>query len=242
VAIRAISFDFWNTLFTEQPGGYALYNQRRLSLLESALRDCGDFSGGRLERACLTESASHDQVWRTEHRTLPTAERLDRILAHLDACLPADARTEIVTAFEEGILEQPPVLIDGVRPMLDQLAGRYRLGIISDVGFSPGRVLKQVLAQNGLLGLFDSLVFSDEAGRSKPHRQVFEKTAATLAAAPSQMVHIGDLEFTDIAGARQAGYYAIRFTGATPMLDGETSAADFVISNYAGLPQLIEQL
>ncbi|MEN3336107.1 MAG: putative hydrolase of the superfamily [Blastocatellia bacterium] len=242
MAIRAISFDFWNTLFTEQPGGYALYQQRRLRLLTDALRDCGDFSGAQLEAACLTESELHNQIWRNEHRTLATAERMGRILAHLEACLPDDVMAAMVKAVEEGILERPPVLVDGVRSALEQLAGRYRLGIISDVGFSPGRILKQILAENDLLDAFDSLVFSDEAGRSKPHRQVFETTAARLAAAPREIAHIGDLEFTDIVGAKRAGYTAIRFTGVTPMREGETTAADFVIDDYAALPRLLENL
>lgn len=240
MAVRAISFDFWHTLFKEQPGGYALYQQRRLGLLKDALRDCGDFTGAQLEAACLTESDSHDQIWRNEHRTLATAERLGRILAHLDARLPDAVMAEIVMTVEEGILEYPPVLIDGVRAAIDRLAGRYRLGIISDVGFSPGRVLKQVLAQNDLLAVFDSLVFSDEAGQSKPHRHVFEKTAAQLAAAPREMVHIGDLEFTDIIGAKRAGYRAIRFTGVTRMHEGETTVADLVIDDYAQLPRVFE--
>lgn len=242
VAIRAISFDFWNTLFTEQPGGYALYKQSRLRLLETALRDCGNFSGAQLEAACHTESELHNQIWRTEHRTLATAERLGRILAHLEAGLPDEVMANVVRAVEEGILERPPVLVDGARAALEQLAGHYRLGIISDVGFSPGRILKQILAESELLDAFDSLVFSDEAGQSKPHRRVFEKTAAQLEAAPEEIVHIGDLEFTDIVGAKQSGFRAIRFTGVTPMREGETTAADFVLADYAGLPRLLENL
>ncbi|MFL6273925.1 MAG: HAD family hydrolase [Blastocatellia bacterium] len=242
VMIRAISFDFWNTLFTEPPGGFALYKQRRLRLLEAALRDCGEFSGARLEAACHVESRSHEQIWRGQYRTLTTAERLGRILAHLEACLPDEVMAETVRAVEEGILEHPPVLVEGARAAVERLAGRYRLGIISDVGFSPGRILKQVLADNHLLDAFDSLVFSDEAGRSKPHREVFEKTAARLGAAPTEMAHIGDLEFTDVVGAKQAGYTAIRFTGITPMQDGETTIADFVIDNYSELPRLVEEL
>lgn len=242
MAIRAVSFDFWNTLFTEQPGGYALYKQSRLRLLEDALRDCGNFTGAQLKAACHTESELHNQIWRTEHRTLATAERLGRILAHLEACLPEALMAEMVKAVEEGILERPPVLVEGARAALEHLAGRYRLGIISDVGFSPGRILKQILAANDLLDAFDSLVFSDEAGRSKPHRQVFEKTAAQLEAAPREIAHIGDLEFTDIVGAKQSGYRAIRFTGVTPMREGEITAADLVIADYALLPQLLENL
>jgi putative hydrolase of the HAD superfamily len=242
LAIRAISFDFWNTLFTEQPGGFALYQQSRRRLLAEALRGCGDYTQERLDSACLLESESHYQVWRNEHRTLPTAERVARVLTHLEACLPDGAMSELVKAYEEGILERPPILIEGAREAVRQLAGQYRLGIISDVGFSPGRVLKEVLRQNGLLDMFDSLVFSDEAGCSKPHPEVFQRTAEQLSADPREIIHIGDLEFTDIVGAKRAGYRAIRFVGVTPMADGESTIADHVTADLSQLPRIIETL
>jgi putative hydrolase of the HAD superfamily len=242
LAIRAISFDFWNTLFTEQPGGFKLYQSSRRRLLAEALRGCGDYTDEQLDRACLMESESHYQIWRNEHRTLPTAERVGRVLTHLEACLPDQVMSELVGAYEEGILERPPILVDGVREALERLAGPYRLGIISDVGFSPGRVLKEVLRQNGLLDLFDSLVFSDEAGCSKPHMEVFRRTAEKLSADPREIIHIGDLEFTDIVGAKRAGYYAIRFVGVTPMADDERTIADHVAADFSELPRIIETL
>lgn len=239
--IRGISFDFWNTLFKEQPNGFVSYQARRLRLLQEALRDRGEYSFSELDAVCLTESDSHYRIWRSEHRTLSAADRVRAILNNLDVSLPDDRIAELALAFEEGIFERPPVLVDGVRSLIDRLAGRYRLGIISDVGFSPGRVLKQILVQNDLFDAFDSLIFSDEAGCSKPHARVFETMAAALASAPHEMAHVGDLEFTDIVGARQAGYLAIRFTGVTPMDDGETTEADFVIDDYSELPKLLEE-
>lgn len=213
-----------------------------MRLLGEALRVCGDYTGEQLRAACLLESDSHYQIWRGEHRTLSTEERVSRILANLEASLPDEARLKIISNYEENILERPPVLIDGVREALEELAGRYKIGLISDVGFSPGRVLRQVLEQNNLLGVFDSLVFSDEAGRSKPHAEVFNRTARRLETDPDEMVHIGDLEFTDIVGAKQAGYRAIRFTGITPMDEGESTVADYVTSDFSNVPRLIENL
>lgn len=242
MAIRAISFDFWNTLFTELPGAFAFYQENRLRLLGEFLHPCGDFSDERLREACLLESDSHYKIWRNEHRTLSTAERVGVILTNLEAVLPDDVMSSLVNAYEEGILERPPVLIEGVRDTVEQLARKYRLGVISDVGFSPGRVLKQVIEQNGLFGFFDSLVFSDEAGHSKPHIEVFNLTARRLSADPHEMVHIGDLEFTDIVGAKLSGYHAIRFTGVTPMHEAEVTDADFVTDNFADMPRLIETL
>ena len=56
------------------------------------------------------------------------------------------------------------------------------------------------------------------------------------------MVHIGDLERTDIAGAKLAGYRAIRFTGITRMEEGETTVADFVTDNWTEIPGLVQML
>ena len=242
MAIKAISFDFWNTLFTEQPGGFALYKQTRRRLLREATREAGEFTDEQLDRACSLEAELHYQVWREEHRTIPTTERVGRILTHIEVCLPDDVLALLVSAYEEGVLERPPVLIAGVREAIGELAGNYRLGIISDVGFSPGRVLKEVLRREGLLEAFDSLVFSDEAGRSKPHRKVFERTALMLAADPREIVHVGDLEYTDVVGAKAAGYHAIRFTGATPINEDETTTADRVTADFTEVPRLVREL
>ena len=242
MAIKAVSFDFWNTLFTEQPGAFKLYKERRRSLLAAAVVSFRDVDHGELERACHLEAESHNKTWRQHHRTSAAGERVTSILSHLEICLPDGEIAELARRFEEGILEQPPMLVAGAREVLERLAGRYRLGIISDVGFSPGRVLKEVLASHGLLGAFDSLVFSDEAGCSKPHLAVFESTARSLAAEPHTIVHIGDLEHTDVFGAKQAGYRAIRFTGVTPMEEGEETSADFITDDLTEVPRLIRML
>jgi putative hydrolase of the HAD superfamily len=226
----------------EQPGGFALYKANRRRLLRSALCELGDFSDGQLDEACALEGESHYRIWCDEHRTLGALQRLDEIMRHLGVSLPDVVTAGMATAFEEGVLEHPPVLIPGAAETLEMLSKSYRLGIISDVGFSPGRVLRQVLDRAGILELFDSLVFSDEAGRSKPHADVFERTARELEAIPFEMVHVGDLERTDIVGAKEAGYYAIRFVGATPMGEDERTMADAVTADLLDLPRLVAAL
>lgn len=237
--VRAISFDFWNTLFEEQPGGFEFYHERRRALLHDAVREHRYIANEEIDRVCREEAKSHFLIWRTEQRTLPTSDRLDRILKKLGVALTDRARTRLIKAFEEGILERPPLPVAGARDVIEQLSRGYRLGLISDVGFSPGRVLKQVLSSHGLIGAFDSLIFSDEAGRSKPHAEVFSKTASALECEPGEIVHVGDLEPTDVVGAKMAGYFAVRFTGVTSLSDGESSAADSVTGNLYDLPGLV---
>ncbi|HLG17521.1 MAG TPA: HAD family hydrolase [Blastocatellia bacterium] len=237
--MRAISFDFWHTLFTEQPRAFEHYRGRRHRRLAEALEGNGKFSDDDIDRAFSLEAREHHRIWIEEQRTLSASERLGKILDSLGARLAADELSKLASDFEEGILERPPVLVDGARDAVEALAADYKLGIISDVGFSPGRVLRQVLAGTGLLNFFDSLVFSDEAGRAKPHAEMFNRTARALGVAPREIVHVGDLEHTDVVGAKNAGWHAIRFIGVTPMLETEQSAADRVTARLADLLHLI---
>ena len=119
MGIRAISFDFWNTLFTEQPGGFAEYQDNRRRLLRDALCGSGEFSDSDVDNACMLEAQSHYRVWRDQHCTLETARRVEAILGHLGAALPEIAAARIVTQFEEALLERPPVLIDGAAGTLE---------------------------------------------------------------------------------------------------------------------------
>jgi FMN phosphatase YigB (HAD superfamily) len=242
LGVRGISFDFWNTLFTEAPDGFGFYASRRHAALLGAAAEFGSVSEQDVERACEAEYKIHHSVWINEHRTLSAYERVSNCMTHLGVRIPKERLSELTRLCEEGILERPPIPIEGARETIEQLSRTHRLGIISDVGFSPGRVLRKVLADSGMINAFESLVFSDEAGHSKPHPEVFGITARRLEAAPEQMAHIGDLEHTDIVGAKRAGYQAIRFVGITPMTDEESTIADAVTSDLRRLPDLIRGL
>ena len=238
---KAISFDFWNTLFTEAPDGYKFYGGRRQQLLEAALSGYETITPERISKASHVEARIHHRIWVEQHRTLTTRDRIIVILGALDAALPLERVDELTSAFEEGILDRPPIPVDGALDVIAQLHGKYRLGIISDTGFSPGRVLRRVLDQAGLLRAFDSLVFSDEAGRSKPHALVFKRTAAALATRIDEIAHVGDLEHTDIVGAKNAGCYAVRFVGVTPMGEGESTVADKVVHSLSEISPAVEK-
>jgi FMN phosphatase YigB (HAD superfamily) len=241
--IKAISFDFWNTLFTETPGGFKIYQERRRDLLREALKaEGGEFSEEQIGQAINHEARSHHLIWTEEHRTLNAEQRLRRTLDHLEASLSEGSIESLVRQYEEGIYERPPVLVEGAGRVIADLARHYRLGIISDIGFSPGRVLRQLMRQAEILEAFDSLVFSDEAGRSKPHAELFARTSQTLNARPTEIVHIGDLEHTDVVGARNASFFAIRFVGITAMEEGETTIADVVTAEFGEIPDIIKSL
>jgi putative hydrolase of the HAD superfamily len=127
-----------------------------------------------------------------------------------------------------------------VAEVLPRLARRYCLGLISDVGLTPGRILREILRRDGLLPHFQALTFSDETGTTKPEPGQFLRTLDALDTRPGEAAHVGDLPETDIAGARAAGMRAILFLGVSQREDGR-ALADAAFEEYSELEAVLER-
>ena len=73
-----------------------------------------------------------------------------------------------------------------------------------------------ILTGLGFKNYFDVIVSSEQAGKSKPHPQIFLHTAKNLGVHPSECLFIGDHPVNDIWGAQQAGMQAIWLQGFHP--------------------------
>ena len=163
--LRAVTFDFWGTLYQNASG-----RDERLRLLEEALASHGQ------PRARPELEVAYDHVhdlwarlWREEHRHLASDGWLREMMAFLKADVPSDVSHALRFSIEEVFLHTDlPRPVSGVAGVLLRLAQRYRLGVISDVGLTPGRVLRELLRRDGLLPHFSALTFSDETGSTKP--------------------------------------------------------------------------
>jgi len=220
--IQAVTFDFWGTLYTNREA-----DSIRLALLRQRLGSDGD-----LQQAYdYAHQVAHSH-WQKEHRSLSTSERLDIMLHHLQITLSPAVKAELVRELEEALLQTPPEPVSHIRDLLLALQERdVRIGLISDTGITPGRVLRTVMARDGLLPFFQHCTFSDEVGRAKPHPRPFLHTLEMLGVEPRHATHIGDLPETDIAGAKRVGMRAVLFTGVTG-LKGDTCQADAVLPSY----------
>lgn len=237
--LEALTFDFWGTLYR---GAYGV--APRIALIEAAL----DRHGQPRAREALLKSYDHawsvvDHVWHNQHRSLPVDDWLKEVLDFAGVDLPEGTRAGLRAPIEEVLLGdgEGPALLPGVSEIVPRLARRYRLGLISDVGLTPGRVLREFLRRDGLLQHFGVLTFSDEAGATKPVREVFLRTVKALGSHPERAAHIGDLPETDLAGARAAGMLAVLFLGASRREDG-LALADASFEDYAELEPLLESL
>ena len=69
----------------------------------------------------------------------------------------------------------------------------------------PRRFHESVLERDGVLHLFDYLLFTSETTAAKPHRSVFADVLYNLDSLPEETVFVGDRLFDDIQGAQQVG-------------------------------------
>jgi putative hydrolase of the HAD superfamily len=121
---------------------------------------------------------------------------------------------EVLAELEEEILQRDVCVIAGARELLRDLRERgVRTALICDTGFTPGRVVRQLLARHGLLDSLEVTVFSDEIGVTKPHPRAFARALDSLGVPAQGAAHVGDLRRSDVAGARAAAMGSVRFRG-----------------------------
>jgi putative hydrolase of the HAD superfamily len=237
--VRAVTFDFWNTI-ARVPGGEMNEARRRAvaAALESAAVE--------IEAELLLESLEDvGQSWQRAWSAgthLPPGEGAEQLLRALG--VEGAARELVVEAFLGAGRDVSLELAPGIGECLARLReGGSRLGVICDVGFSGGALLRELLDREGLLGHFSGWAFSDEVGDYKPAPRMFEAALEALGAAPGESLHVGDLRRTDVAGARALGMRTVRYRGMND--EGERDPgpeAEFVLDSHAELPALVERL
>ena len=92
-------------------------------------------------------------------------------------------------------------LYEDVVPVLDTLAGRHKIGLLSNGNSYPDRC--------GLKGYFNFVVFSQDHGIEKPDRRIFEIALERSACNPDELLYIGDSLETDIKGAKDCGIMSV---------------------------------
>lgn len=247
-AIRAVSFDLWDTVFVDDSDEPKRRQQglppkpvERRNLVQRFLSWHAPVDRTLVDCAYDTVDSAFRQVWHHQHLTWSVEVRLRVLLAGLKRELPDDELHELVRLHEDMELGVRPDLVPGVADALRALARRFTLVVASDAIFSPGRALRELLAGYGLLGLFSAFVFSDEIGCSKPAPAVFHRAAELAGCRLDEMVHIGDREHNDIAGAKDTGARAVLVTAALDRGSANTRA-DAVCRDLGRLPAIIESL
>lgn len=192
---RAILFDFDNTLVN--------YTRAEEEALKATLFDLGIL---RDEADWPAFHAAYEPVssryWRLrdghsheELALLTFRETLERFIGR------GDAAEELARMYGErfcGICRFEP----GAPALLDALAGRYKLGLITN-GYAATQ--RKRLSACGIADRFQTVVISDEVGFRKPDPRIFAIALRALGVRPEEALYVGDSLSDDYAGARNAG-------------------------------------
>ncbi len=239
-AVEAVTFDYWNTLCREPPGGYL--RGRRLEAMSQVLVDAGVGSAGVVLPVLSSGYDAAWQSWIEAWRANRQYTGVDAAHAIADAVEGAFAAADGIAGLRPRLLEAfagegqgvDPALVDGVADALAGLSALgVRLGIICDVGFTPSPVLLCHLERHGLLKYFDHRSFSDEVGVYKPDPRIFDHALTGLGRPdPARTAHVGDRRRTDVAGAQAVGMRAVRITAVFDDDPDEGPSGDAVIASF----------
>ncbi len=246
--IRAVTFDLWDTIVhddSDEPKrrelGLRSKRDERRHLVWEALNAVEPIDYETVSLAYDVADAGFNVAWKEDSINWRLEQRIRVILNGLGRTLPRDAFDHVVERTGAMEVEVPPDAIEGIAWALGELTQRYRLAIISDAIVTPGTGLRELLAHHGVRDLFEGFAFSDEVGRSKPHRSMFESAARQLGVGLDQIVHIGDRDHNDVKGPHAVGAKAVLFT-ATRDNDRATTTADAICDHHFDLPAIIDRL
>ncbi len=191
-----ILFDADNTLFDfDRSERHALSGALRV--LGIPFEEAHHHLYNRINKACW-KAFEHGEISRTELRS----RRFELFFSEIgeQADEKEFARSYLANLAEAGYL------LEGARQLVEQLAGSYRLAMVTN-GLK--EVQRPRLARSGLQPFFQAVVVSDEIGHSKPNAGFFEHTFSEIGQpAKEKVLIVGDNINADIRGGMEFGIHA----------------------------------
>lgn len=233
--IKALTFDLWDTLVYPRN-----YGEFRLPALRRLLMENGVFLDDEKLNTVYQSGWSYSKhVIRTQgQRHVETGEIVDTVLKNAGLHKPPN-RGAVIRMYEEAVLMDPPGLKEGAIEALEAVKGRYKLGLVSVTGVSPGRLMRDIMEDHGILHYFETLAFSDEVGYVKPNARLFTAALDELGAKPADSVHIGDSVKSDVVGARNTGMRVVWVKSREQRMVAEP---DVTIGSLRQLPEALKAL
>ena len=236
--IQAITFDLWNTLFSNKS-----YSELRLQLFFRFLKERKisipfDQFKNAFDAKFHFSEVTFEEI---KFHHIYTEERILNVLEEINVKIPQTDVDLLTREFESEMLQDPPPLKKGVKNTLEELAPDYQIGLISNTGVTPGKVLSKVLDEYGILQFFEATIYSDETGLFKPHPKMFEIPLKKFNCSPLNAIHIGDMLETDIKGAKDFKMKTIWLNDRNSPKTTEIFP-DYEIKQISGVIQIIRDL
>ncbi len=121
-------------------------------------------------------------------------------------------------------------------PILQDLRDHYKLGIVSN--FAIPECVDNLLENNGLNGLFDTVVVSAKVNKRKPSPEIFQNALKLMGISAGDAVFVGDTADADVGGAHAVGMKAVYIKRRVEQTL-ERFKPDVVIESLAELPSAL---
>jgi len=195
-SVTTVLFDVGNTLtYVDLEVVLRPLTKRGVKASEGQYRMASVLARRAMDRLCASgQQANPDaQYWKLF---------LDGFLELVDVHDPGIA---MEMAFEWRSARNWTRIAPGTTEVLDRLAKRYELGVISNSDGTTDRLLKAV----GLSRYFRAIVDSGTVGHQKPSPEIFRVALESMGAEPQRSVYVGDIYSVDYLGATGAGMNAV---------------------------------
>ena len=105
-----------------------------------------------------------------------------------------------------SIYEKEWMVFDDTIEVLEELSGKYKLGVITN---GDEKQQRDKITHTGIIKYFDQIIISGEVGVAKPSKEIFDIACKRMNALPEECIMVGDKYEIDIMGAINAGLTAI---------------------------------
>lgn len=192
--VKAIFFDVGNTLlFPNRERIHEPIAKRGVTLSSDHLRDLECRIKNQFD-AAMKKDGSHDlSFWQMYYTQLLAEIGLN------DEAL----RDQLVSSIRES--RNWDQIRPGTREELQQVASRYRIGVISN---ADGKI-QEVLRRCKIDDCFVSITDSGLVGFEKPNPEIFRQALKSLDATCEESLYVGDVYSVDYLGATGAGMQAV---------------------------------
>ena len=203
--IKAISFDFYNTLVRFWPPLSEIQQAACRELGLQVSKEAIDRGYSVADVFFNQENAANPLTTRTEADRLAFFGKYEQIIME-NAGVPVSL--DLARQIWKMAMSVPKDFIpfEDVIPSLSSLhSAGYRLGVLSNLR----RDMDPLCERLGLAPYLDFCVSSTETGAEKPHAPIFLEALKQMAATPEEVLHVGDQYCADVLGARAVGMHSV---------------------------------
>jgi putative hydrolase of the HAD superfamily len=243
--VHGLLFDLFGTVVhfaPSVPGVEAATSQWRAAmhwLQETAERELPEIRFDDLLTVLMEVTQEIVRQRPPEYREVPSRERFRRALLRLgigaEQAPPVAERLSLAhMSYLASTTMLPPAHLD----VLERLASRFRLGLVSN--FDHGPTARRILADLGITRFFAAIVVSDGFGRRKPHPAIFAAALRELGVAAEDALFIGDSIGDDVVGAQNARLKVVWINPKRRPLPPDVKLPDYEIAELTELSVLLD--